>query len=94
MTNTVDKKADIIYCANEYEVMKGADALVLITEWNQFRRLDLERVKDLLAEPVFFDLRNVYEPDEVEHGIDYIGVGLPQEEVEVAIAGEDVSEKE
>jgi len=66
--------------------MKGADALVLITEWNQFRRLDLERVKDLLAEPVFFDLRNVYEPDEVEqYGIDYIGVGLPQGEVEVAM---------
>jgi UDPglucose 6-dehydrogenase len=46
--------------------MKGADALILITEWNQFRRLDLQRVKDLLAEPVFFDLRNVYEPEEVE----------------------------
>ena len=45
--------------------MKGADALVLITEWNQFRRLDLQRVKDLLAETVFFDLRNVYEPEEV-----------------------------
>ena len=62
--------------------MKGADTLVLITEWNQFRRLDLQRVKDLLAEPVFFDLRNVYEPEEVEkHGIDYVGVGIPQGEV-------------
>ena len=84
-----DYEQDIIYCANEYEVMKGADALVLITEWNQFRRLDLQRVKDLLAEPVFFDLRNVYEPEEVEkHGIDYIGVGLPQGEVEVNMSGE------
>src|SRR6056297_426054 len=81
-----DYEQDIIYCANEYEVMKGADALVLITEWNQFRRLDLQRVKDLLAGPVFFDLRNVYEQEEVEkHGIDYVGVGLPQGEVEVAM---------
>ena len=85
---------DIIYCANEYEVMKGADALVLITEWNQFRRLDLQRVKDLLAEPVFFDLRNVYEPEEVEkHGIDYEGVGLSQGEVEVNIKEVAVSEE-
>jgi len=77
-----DYEQDIIYCANEYDVMKGADALILITEWNQFRRLDLQRVKDLLAEPVFFDLRNVYEPNEVEqYGIDYVGVGLPQGEV-------------
>jgi UDPglucose 6-dehydrogenase len=58
--------------------MKGSDALVLITEWNQFRRLDLNRVKNLLAEPVFFDLRNIYESEEVEkYGIDYIGVGVP-----------------
>jgi UDPglucose 6-dehydrogenase len=73
-----DYEQDIIYCANEYEVMKGADALVLITEWNQFRRLDLNRVKNLLAELVFFDFRNVYESEEVEkYGIDYIGVGVP-----------------
>ena len=70
---------NIVYCDNEYEVMKGSDALVLITEWNQFRRLNLEKVKKYLSKPIFFDLRNVYEPEEVEkHGIDYIGVGLPQ----------------
>jgi UDPglucose 6-dehydrogenase len=90
-----DYEQDIIYCANEYEVMKGADALVLITEWNQFRRLDLQRVKELLAEPVFFDLRNVYEREEVEkHGIDYIGVGLPEGEVEVAMKEAAVSAEE
>lgn len=72
---------DIIYCANEYEVMKDADALILITEWNQFRRLDLSKVKDLSAQPVFFDLRNVYEREEVEKaGIEYIGVGVPSTE--------------
>ena len=68
---------DIIYCANEYDTMKGSDALVLITEWNQFRRLDLQRVKDLLATPVFLDLRNVYKEKEVaKYEIDYIGVGV------------------
>lgn len=69
---------DIIYCDNEYEVMKKANALVLITEWNQFRRLDLKKVKDLLNEPIFFDLRNVYEKEEVErYGLEYFGVGIP-----------------
>ncbi|MFW6309299.1 MAG: UDP-glucose dehydrogenase family protein [bacterium] len=68
---------DIIYCAHEYEVMKDAEALVLLTEWNQFRRLDLERVKKLMNDPVFFDLRNIYEPEKVrEYGIEYIGVGV------------------
>ena len=72
-----DYEQDIIYCANEYDTMKGSDALILITEWNQFRRLDLQRVKDLLAYPVFFDLRNVYKHDEVaKYDIDYIGVGV------------------
>ena len=74
-----DYEKDIIYCANEYEVMKDADALVLLTEWNQFRRLDLSKVKSLLAEPIFFDLRNVYDKADVNKaGLDYIGVGLPE----------------
>ena len=68
----------IIYVDNEYETMKGADALILITEWNQFRRLDLAKVRSLLNTPLFFDLRNVYEQGEVERaGIEYIGVGIP-----------------
>ena len=72
---------DIIYCAHEYEVMKEADALVLLTEWNQFRRLNLERVANLMKEPVFFDLRNIYEPEKVkEYGIEYIGVGVTSEQ--------------
>lgn len=68
---------DILYCNNEYEVIKRADALVLLTEWNQFRRLDLEKIKRLLKKPIFFDLRNVYEKEEVEQkGIKYYGVGI------------------
>ncbi len=74
-----DYEKDIVYCANEYEVMKGADALVLITEWNQFRRLDLAKVKELMEGNYFFDLRNIYIKEEVEEiGLEYIGVGLAQ----------------
>ena len=59
-----------------YEVAQGVDALVLATEWNQFRRLDLQRIKGLLKKPVFIDLRNVYDPDQMKRfGFDYCGVG-------------------
>jgi len=67
---------EITYCSDAYEVAKGSDAIVLITEWNQFRRLDLERIKKLLRKPIFIDLRNVYEPDEMKNlGFKYCGVG-------------------
>ena len=59
-----------------YDVAGGADALVLATEWNQFRRLDLMHIKELLKAPVFIDLRNVYDPDQMKRlGFDYCGVG-------------------
>ncbi len=59
-----------------YDVAKGADALVLATEWNQFRRLDLQRIKNLLKSPIFIDLRNVYDPDQMRRlGFNYCGVG-------------------
>ncbi len=61
---------------NAYDVAKGADALVLATEWNQFRRLDLQRIKGLLKNPIFIDLRNVYDPDQMKRlGFQYCGVG-------------------
>jgi UDPglucose 6-dehydrogenase len=67
---------DVIYCKGPYEVAEGSHALVLITEWNQFRLLDLIRIKGLLKEPVFIDLRNVYEPLHMrELGFRYCGVG-------------------
>ena len=56
--------------------MQGADALVIITEWNEFRALDLGRVKAELKAPVLIDLRNVYDPDEMAAaGFDYSCVG-------------------
>jgi len=64
------------YGKDAYDVAMGADALVLATEWNQFRRLDLQRIKELLKTPVFIDLRNVYDPGQMKRlGFDYCGVG-------------------
>lgn len=64
------------YCSNEYEASKESDAIVLATEWNEFRSLDLQRIKKLLKAPIFIDLRNVYEPDYMkEIGFDHEGVG-------------------
>jgi UDPglucose 6-dehydrogenase len=64
------------YGKDAYDVAKGVDVLVLATEWNQFRRLDLQRIKGLLKTPLFIDLRNVYDPDQMRRlGFDYCGVG-------------------
>jgi len=66
----------IEYGKDAYDVAKGVDALVLATEWNQFRRLDLQRIKAQLKSPVFIDLRNVYDPDQMKQlGFIYCGVG-------------------
>jgi UDPglucose 6-dehydrogenase len=63
-------------CEDAYEACEGADVLVIMTEWNQFRMLDLERVKGSLQSPVIVDLRNVYEPDRMrEKGFQYTCVG-------------------
>lgn len=67
---------DIEYAHDEYDAITNADMLVIITEWNQFRALDMEKVKSLLKAPKIADLRNVYEPDDMrELGFEYVGVG-------------------
>jgi UDPglucose 6-dehydrogenase len=67
---------EVEYGRDPYDVAKGSDALVLVTEWNQFRRLDLQRIKALLKTPIFIDLRNVYDPDQMKRlGFSYCGVG-------------------
>ncbi|MEN8200444.1 MAG: UDP-glucose/GDP-mannose dehydrogenase family protein [Thermodesulfobacteriota bacterium] len=64
------------YATDAYGAIAGADALVLMTEWNQYRALDLEKVKSLLNQPLFIDLRNVYSPEKMEGlGFQYVGVG-------------------
>lgn len=66
----------IEYAADEYEAVKDADALVFITEWNQFRALDMGRIRDLMKAPKVADLRNIYHPADMrELGFDYVGVG-------------------
>ena len=68
----------VVWCDSAYETMGGADALVIVTEWNQFRSLDLGRVKDLMNSPVIVDLRNIYEPAHMAAaGIHYTCVGRP-----------------
>ena len=68
--------ADVDYAKGPYEALDGADAMVLVTEWNEFRALDLGRVKSLLHSPVVVDLRNVYRPEEMaRHGLSYVGIG-------------------
>ncbi|MBV8489851.1 MAG: UDP-glucose/GDP-mannose dehydrogenase family protein [Candidatus Eremiobacteraeota bacterium] len=67
---------DVVYCDGAYACAEDADALVIVTEWEQFRALDLERLKDTMAAPIVIDLRNVYRPDEVEKlGFIYESVG-------------------
>jgi UDPglucose 6-dehydrogenase len=81
--------ADVTYCQDPYDCVEEADAVVIITEWEQFRALDLERVRDLMACPVMVDLRNVYRPEEVKkYGFAYTSVGrLPtQQPVNLAVA--------
>ena len=66
----------ITYKESPYQVCEGADALVLMTEWNQYRALDFDRIKSLMKESLFVDLRNVYEPEALkELGFRYVGVG-------------------
>ena len=66
----------VTYCEGPYEAMEGADAAVIVTEWDTFRALDLERAKSLLARPLLVDLRNLYSRSDVErHGFTYIAVG-------------------
>jgi len=67
---------DITYCQNAYEVAEGADALILVTEWNEFKQLDMARIKESMRQPVLLDGRNIYDPAKMkELGFIYRGVG-------------------
>lgn len=68
----------ITFCSDEYDAVSGADALLGLTEWNQFRHLDLARIAASMRGRHFFDFRNLYEPEEVTRaGFVYVGVGRP-----------------
>ena len=69
---------NVIYCDGPYACAEGADALVIVTEWEQFRALDLDRLKQVMATPVLIDLRNIYLPQDVmQRGFVYDSVGRP-----------------
>jgi UDPglucose 6-dehydrogenase len=70
---------NVTFCENAYRCAKGCHALVIVTEWEQFRALDLKELSAIMACPVIVDLRNIYSPDEVErNGFLYCGVGRPK----------------
>jgi UDPglucose 6-dehydrogenase len=76
MTEARKLMSGISYCTDPYEAMAGADAVVLLTEWNSYRALDLRRMKKALRQPIVIDLRNIYRPAEMRAaGFEYSSIG-------------------
>ena len=68
--------SDITYCEGPYDTLDGADVVLIVTEWDEFRALDLERAKTLLKAPIMVDLRNIYDPEEMaQSGFSYYSIG-------------------
>jgi UDPglucose 6-dehydrogenase len=73
--------AGVVYCDSPYAALEGADALAIVTEWDAFRALDLDRVKKALSAPIVVDLRNIYRPEEMaRRGFTYVSIGRPSVE--------------
>jgi UDPglucose 6-dehydrogenase len=69
----------VTFCKDAYDCAEGASALVIVTEWEQFRALDFERLKQVMAKPVLVDLRNVYRAEQAaRHGFAYESIGRPR----------------
>jgi UDPglucose 6-dehydrogenase len=76
MTEAAKVLPQVNFADDEYEAVTDADALVFVTEWNQFRALDMARVRDLMKSPRIADLRNIYDPEDMRAlGFEYVGVG-------------------
>ena len=76
MENAKKILEDVIFCSDVYEAAGGADVLLIITEWNEFKKVDLKRIKQLMKTPRIIDGRNIYDPQEVKSlGFEYLGVG-------------------
>lgn len=74
--NVIQESDKVTYHRKNYDALKGADALVVVTEWNEFRNPDFDAVADALTDKVIFDGRNIYDPDRMrEHGFTYYGIG-------------------
>jgi len=73
---TLGERPGLVYSPTNYDALQGAHALAICTEWGAFRRPDFERMKSLMADPVIFDGRNLYEPKDMRrHGFTYFGIG-------------------
>ncbi len=76
MTKAKAVLPDIIYCADAYEAASGADAVLIVTEWDEFRDLDWKRILSLVEQPLLIDGRNMFNPEEMsEHGFRYVSIG-------------------
>ena len=76
MENAEREIRGVTLADNAYDVAEGADALVLLTDWNEFKQLDMARIKGMMREPLLVDGRNIYDPDAMrELGFVYRGVG-------------------
>ena len=76
MTKAEDMNLNINFCQNAYEAAKSCHALVIVTEWNEFRQLDLSKIKEIMAKPIIFDGRNIYDPKKMKKlGFAYYSVG-------------------
>lgn len=70
--------SDVTWKSSSYDVADGADAVVLVTEWNEFKELDFDRIRDSMRQPVFVDLRNLYHPERMQQaGFQYYSIGRP-----------------
>ncbi len=82
MENAKEVLPPITYCEGPYDTATGADAVVVVTEWNEFRGMDLKRIRAAVKSPVLVDLRNIYRKEEVaRHGFTYTSIGRPSEDI-------------
>ena len=76
MEKSKDILKNIEYCKNPYDAAKNADALLILTEWNEFKEMDLNKIKSIMKNPLIFDGRNIHNPDDMrEKGFSYISIG-------------------
>ena len=74
--NIYGKRDDLTLCTNASEVLEGSDALIIVTEWTEFRSPDFDHIKSTLINPVIFDGRNLYDPDYLKNqNIEYFAIG-------------------